>query len=80
MKREPIISLSVGVYECTEAGGIRNEPRPSVDLSFGPDGTVLTPSEEMGNKQKIRKAANKENFLSHFYRLQSFLFKSLFKV
>ena len=26
------------MYECTEAGGIRNEPRPSVDLSFGPDG------------------------------------------
>ena len=32
MKREPI-SLSVGVYECTEAGGIRNEPRLFVDLS-----------------------------------------------
>ena len=36
MKREPI-SLSVGVYECTEAGGIRNEPRLSVDLSFESD-------------------------------------------
>ena len=30
--------VSVGVYECTEAGGIRNELRPSADLSFGPDG------------------------------------------
>ena len=37
MKREPI-SLSVRVYELTEAGGIRSKPRPSVDLSFGPDG------------------------------------------
>ena len=49
MKREPIISLSVGVYECTEAGGIRNEPRPSVDLSFGPDGRLYKRTNQLAS-------------------------------
>ena len=41
MRREQI-SFNVVVSECAEAGRIRNEPRPSVDLSSRSYGRVKT--------------------------------------
>ena len=70
------------MYECTEAGGMRNEPRPSVDLSFGPDGRKSTASYQSvvykaicldsSTKLPENQAENRKIFLNKTFPLANF--------